>query len=297
MTTDRTHVDVVLVGRAHVDLTVRIPHRPSPGRTAIGSELVASAGGKSLNQAIAVVRLGGRSALVANAGADGWGNLLRTTLHDAGVDLTWFRVVDAAPTGAAIVEITPDGDNTIILAVSPTTELTPRQIISALTEASAPVLVIQLDLPAELVTTALDTSSRRTLRIGNLVPHPTLDRARMRDLDVFVVNHQEAIETLGVDVDPRTSAEQLRRLGPAGVVVTAGADGAAYSTVDHTGVVTAQAVPALDSTGAGDAFLGALALALAHGSALPAAVVAGVEAGTRAVQHHGAQLPVNRDGG
>ena len=293
MTADQTGADVMFVGRANIDLTVRIPHRPSPGRTAIGSPLAVSPGGKSLNQAIAVARLGGRPALVANAGADDWGNLLQTTLYDAGVDASRFHLVDAVPTGAAIVEVTPDGENTIVLAVSAATELTQTQIISALTEAVVPtVLVIQLDLPAELTNTALDTSTARTLRIGDLVPHPTLHPARMRDLDVFVVNHQEATEMLlGADVDPRTAAERLRSLGPTAVVVTAGAAGAAYSSVDHTGVVNTEAVPVVDTTGAGDAFLGALALALAQGSDLADAVTAGVDAGTRSVQHHGAQHP------
>jgi ribokinase len=293
VTPKQVSADVIVIGRANIDLTVRVPYLPVPGQTAIGSALVAAAGGKSLNQAIAVARLGGRSSLVANAGDDHWGHQVKNVLVHAGVDTTHMRLVPGAATGAAIVEVTPDGDNAIVLAVSPDTELTPSQITSALAQPLAPVMVIQLDMPPELITAALDTATPPTVRVGNLVPHDAMDRSRMRDLDVFVVNHHEAAETLRLrePAGPEFIAEQLRSLGPAAVVVTAGAAGAAFSSTRHKGTVPATPAPVADTTGAGDAFLGALALALAQGAELPDAVTAGVKAGTLAVQHHGAHWP------
>jgi ribokinase len=291
----RNSADVTIIGRANIDLTVRVPYCPSPGanQTVFGSELVATAGGKSLNQSIAVARLGGHASLVANAGADHWGHQLRTTLVEAGVDVGQFQLLPDVPTGAAIIEVTPDGENVIVLAVSPKTELTGERVGIALAESVAPVVVVQVDLPPEPVVTALTESRRPVIRVGNLVPHTALDPALLRYLDVLVVNCHEAATILGIAgvIDPLTAAQRLRELGPTSVVVTAGADGAAYSSADHAGTVAAPTVPVVDTTGAGDASLAGLVLALAAGSALPDAVAQAVRAGTTAVQHEGAHLP------
>ena len=298
MTPPAASVDVTIIGRANIDLTVRVPYHPSPGarQTVFGSELVATAGGKSLNQAIAVSRLGGRACLVANAGADHWGHQLRTTLVEAGVDVGQFRILPDVPTGVAIIEVTPDGENVIVLATSPKTELTAEQVGIALAESAAPVVVVQLDLPPEPVVAALAESRRPMIRVGNLVPHTVLDPDLMRYLDVLVVNHHEAATMLGGgDVaDPLAAAQRLRELGPPTVVVTAGADGAAYSHADHAGRVAASKVPVVDTTGAGDAFLGGLVLVLAGGAALPEAVARAVRVGTDAVQHEGAHSPIRQ---
>lgn len=287
--------DITIIGRANIDLTVRVPYHPSPGarQTAFGSELVATAGGKSLNQAIAVARLGGRATLVANAGADHWGHQLRTSLVEAGVDISQFRLLPDVPTGAAIVEVTPDGESVIVLAISPKTELTAERVSTALAESAATVLIVQLDLPPEPVVAALTEPRRPMIRVGNLVPHAAMDPDLLRYLDVLVVNHHEASTMLGITgiVEPLAVAHRLRALGPPTVVVTAGADGAAYSHADHAGTVTASTVPVVDTTGAGDALLAGLVLALASGSALPDAVAQAVRAGTTAVQNKGAHLP------
>ena len=287
--------EVTIIGRANIDLTVRVPHRPSPGahQTVFGAELVATAGGKSLNQAIAVARLGGRASLVANAGADHWGHQLRTTLVEARVDIGHFRLLPDVPTGAAIIEVTPDGENVIVLALSPKTELTGEQVRVALAQNASPIVVVQLDLPPEPVMTALTDSRRPVIRVGNLVPHRSLDPDWLRSLDLLVVNQHEAATILDITSigDPLTAANRLRLLGPPTVVVTAGADGAAYSHADHAGRVAASTVSVVDTTGAGDALLAGLVLALASGSALPDAVARAVRAGTTAVQSEGAHLP------
>ncbi|GAA0479792.1 ribokinase [Actinoplanes capillaceus] len=287
--------DVTIIGRANIDLTVQVPYHPSLGahQTVFGSELVATAGGKSLNQAIAVARLGGRVGLVANAGEDHWGHQLKTTLAEAGVEIDHFQLLPGAPTGSAIIEVTPDGENVIVLAVSPKTELTVEHVRVALTRTASPVVVVQLDLPPEPVVTALTDARQPVIRVGNLVPHPSLDPDWLRYLDILVVNQVEAATILGITgvVDPLTAANQLRSLGPPTVVVTAGAAGASYSHAEHAGIVAAPTVPVVDTTGAGDALLAGLVLALIAGSALPDAVAQAVRAGTAAVQHEGAHLP------
>jgi ribokinase len=283
-------LDAVFVGRANVDLTVRIQFRPTVGRTAFGSELMVTAGGKSFNQAIAVSRLGGRTALVANAGADQWGNQLLSELTEAGVDTTCFRLLPGVQTGAAIIEVTPDGENFIVLALTPAAELTPGDVGQALIRMNAPVIVVQLDIPPEPVSRVLTERLPSTI-IGNLVPNPAFDRRLLSRLDFLVVNQQEAATMLATPkVDALDAAQQLRQLGPSAVVVTAGARGAAYSSIDGSGTVAAEIVPVVDTTGAGDAFLGCLALGLSRGVPLSEAVARSVRVGTEAVQYEGAQL-------
>lgn len=283
--------EVAIVGRANVDLTVRIPHRPTPGRTVFTTGMATTPGGKSLNQAIAVTRLGGRASLIANAGADPWGHQLHTALVEASVDTRAFRLLPDATTAAAIIEVTPDGEPTIVLALSPATELTAADVAGALTPRSAPVVVSQLDLPPAAVDGLLQ-APRPDLLIGNLVPHADLDRRLLAELDMYVVNHHEAAAVLGVEtVDPLTAAVRLCRLGPRAAVVTAGERGAAYCFPDGSAVVPAAVVTVVDASGAGDAFLGALALSLSRGASLSDAVAAAVQVGSRAVQYRGALLP------
>jgi ribokinase len=283
--------DLVFVGRANIDLTVEVPQRPVPGTTVFASTLTTAPGGKSLNQAVAVARLGGTAALVAHAGKDQWGLHLDAALTDAGVDTTFFRLVQGVSTGVAIIEVTPDGENSLVLAVSPGAELAVTDVEAAL-EATSAAVVIQLDIAADSVGVALNLPRPR-LVIGNLVPDAALDLRLLQRLDLLVVNEHEAQLILDTpDIAPIRAAGLLRDHGPRAVVVTVGAGGAAYSEANGGGVISAPDVTVVDTTGAGDAFLGSLALDLSRGASVKAAVKRAVRVGAEAVQHHGALLPV-----
>jgi ribokinase len=283
-------LDVLIVGRANVDITVRIPQRPTPGRTTFASSpAIITAGGKSLNQAIAAARSGAHVGLIGNAGADEWGRFLAQALEQAGVDTSCFQLIPSAQTGAAVVEVTPDGENYIVLALSPATELTSIHVRTGIDRLHAPVVVTQLDLQPEAVDAALRHHQSDTL-IGNLVPHIGIGSAAIAGLDVFVGNEYEATTILGQHhADPMIAAQELRGLGTRTAVVTAGARGAAYSCADGTELISAQQVRAIDTSGAGDAFLGTLAVQLAQKTSLREAVQAAVIAGTTAVQRVGPQ--------
>lgn len=286
--------DVTFIGRANIDLTVHVPHRASSGRTAFASTLTASPGGKSLNQAIAAVRCGGRSCLIANVGTDNWGHQIRAALTDTGVDTRFFTLIPEATTGAAIIEVTPDGESYITLALSPATELSAHDIQHATVALDTQAVVVQLDLPPEPVTSLL-LRRPAPIVIGNLVPHPELDSALLQHLDVLVVNQHEAAAILHTTTnDPLDAANALQRLGPRTVVVTAGRHGAVYTHPDGSGTVPAPTVPVVDTTGAGDAFLGSLALNLARHTPLPDAVTTAVQVGSKAVQHTGAHTTTRR---
>ncbi|MEV4496178.1 ribokinase [Micromonospora arborensis] len=287
-------VDVAFVGRANIDLTIHVPHRARPGRTAIGSPLTASAGGKSLNQAIAAARHGGRATLIANVGADTWGHQITTALTGAGVDTRHVQLVPDATTAAAIIEVTPDGESYITLALSPATELTTDDIHRATAGLGTEAVIVQLDLPPEPVTTLLN-HRRAPIIIGNLVPHPDLNPTMLTEVDVLVVNQHEAAAILRTTAgNPLDAAVALQRLGPRTVVVTAGPSGAAYTHPHGSGTVPAPAVPVVDTTGAGDAFLGCLALDLARHTPVSDAITTAVHAGSHTVGHSGAHTPTRR---
>lgn len=272
---------IAFVGRAVVDLTVRVPQRATPGRAVYGGPLVATAGGKAVNQAYAAARLGGDVALVANAGADHWGDLLAATLNEAGVDLDGFQLLPGVPTGAAIIEVTPDGESYVALALSDDAELSAEDVRAAFHRRTAGIVVCQLDLPAE----ALDGLPPSRQRIGSLIPR---NPEMLSTLDLLVVNEFEAASILHRGgTDARTAAEGLRDLGIKAVVVTAGAKGAVVSDGGGTRVVEAPPVAVVDTTGAGDAFLGALAVDLAAGRPLADAVPLAILVGSQAVQHAG----------
>lgn len=283
---ERAPIDVVVIGRANVDLTLRVPFRPAAGQTVLASALTAP-GGKSFNQAMTIARLGGHVALVAQVGDDAWGHQIETALFEAGVDTSALGMLNGVSTGMAIIEVSPDGANSIILAISGATELTRADIDMAMQRFNSPV-VVQLDLPADALSAVLALPPHR-LVLGNLAPTEAPDSRVLERLDVIVVNEDEAAKILNrPNLDPIVAAERLRRLGPSAAVVTAGRHGAAYSTPDASDLIPAPAVPVVDTTGAGDAFLGSLALDISRGMPTARAVTRAVQVGAHAVQYHGA---------
>ncbi|MFI6078719.1 PfkB family carbohydrate kinase [Actinoplanes sp. NPDC051343] len=282
---------VTVLGRANVDLVIHVRRLPSAGRAAFGSPLTTTAGGKALNQAVTVARLGGVARLVANVGGDVWGHLLAGALSEAGVDTAGFRLIANATTGAAIIAVTPDGESYVCMALSPETELTPADVAQVLAGPAPSAMVTQLDLAPDVVHSVLQAPRPRLL-VGNLEPHPEIDRQLLGELDLYIVNEEEAAAVLGAEhVEAAEAVAELQKLGPRAVVVTAGARGAFYSRGTGIGAVVADAVEVVDTTGAGDAFLGALVLSMTRGSDLEEAVAVAVRAGGLAAQHSGALLP------
>jgi ribokinase len=292
MTDQVLPLDVLVVGVANVDLVTRVSHLPKTGETAFGTELAVMPGGKGLNQAIAVAQQGGRVALVAKAGDDGWGRLLKDALRAAGVDTAAFNLVPGGRTAAVLVQVPDGGDSAVTVTRTATTLHTLAEIELAQSFLNrAAVTVVQLELDSEVVDRAVDFARGKT--IGMLAPRQPMSTATLATLHVLVVNAAEAGVMLGRPV-PGTStqaeeaAAALIRLGPATAVVTFGAGGAAYADGVGTATVPAPMMTAVDTTGAGDTFLGVLSLALARGENLHDAVATGVQAGAQAVQYIGA---------
>ncbi|WP_406475937.1 ribokinase [Streptomyces platensis] len=286
--------DVLVVGSANADLTVRVDRRPGAGETVLGTDLVESAGGKGANQAAAAARIGGRTALLARVGGDAYGELLLGAQRSAGTDVTPVIVDETARTGTAMIIVDPDGDNSIVVSPGANAALTPRDVAAAKdTIAASAVVSLQLEIPMESVRAAAEAAEQAGSRVV-LNPSPAPTEALAPELlsvaDPLVVNEHEARQLSGLtDGTPAQWAQALRDRGARSVVVTLGGDGALVLDASGAENVPGVRVKAVDTTGAGDAFTGALATRLARGDTLPGAARFAVRVGAAAVTKPGAQ--------
>ncbi|AEW94204.1 MULTISPECIES: ribokinase [Streptomycetaceae] len=289
--------DLVVVGSANADLVVRVERRPAPGETVIGTGPATHPGGKGANQAVAAARLGARTALLARVGDDDHGRLLLDTQRSAGVD-TGGVLVGGAPTGVALVAVDPSGDRGVVLVPGANARLTPHDVAAAgALLAAARVVAVQLEIPLETVAAAVREAVRaRTRVVLNASPPARLPAEVLAACDPLLVDGDEARALLRDAGDPaadsaapKTWAEALAARGPRSVVITLGASGALAAGPDGIVHVPGRTVEAVDTTGAGDAFAGALAWRLAAGDGLAEAVRLAVRAGAAAVTRPGAQ--------
>ncbi|WP_116216070.1 ribokinase [Streptomyces olivoreticuli] len=287
--------DVLVVGSANADLTVRVDRRPGAGETALGTDLVESAGGKGANQAAAAARLGVRTALLAKVGDDAHGELLLAAQRAAGTELRYVLVEKGARTGTAMIVVDPDGDNSIVVSPGANALLSPAEVAASREVIAASAVVsLQLEIPygtvREVVRVARETGTRVVL---NPSPAPEeLDPELLAAADPLIVNKHEGRRLTQLHCGgPAEWARALRTAGARSVVITLGERGAlvleagAAEPVRLPGIE----VEAVDTTGAGDAFTGALAGRLAAGASLVEAARFAVRVGAAAVTKPGAQ--------
>ncbi|MGA8114340.1 MAG: ribokinase, partial [Actinocatenispora sp.] len=291
---------VVVVGSANVDIISRVDHLPTPGETLLARQAAFRPGGKGANQAVAASRLGADTTLYAAVGADAFGRQLRDSLGADGVRVEHVTEIDGESTGVALIVVAADGENTIVVASGANHALRPAAL-AGLADALTPqdVLVLQLEIPVETCCAAASAARRAGARVVlNAAPPPRPDDPSSTELlshvDVLIVNETEAASLAGLPARSGSQewsdiAGKLCRQGPSACVVTLGAHGAAA----HDGTVgwTRPAFPAdvVDTTGAGDAFCGAVAVALADSATLAEAVRQGCAAGALATGQLGAQ--------
>jgi ribokinase len=292
-------VDVVVVGSVNRDYVCRVDTLPAPGETVLGGEASVGSGGKGGNQAVAASLLGARTAIVARVGRDDDGRALAKDLADAWVDTTEL-VATSTRTGLAFVLVDATGENSIVVAPGANELLEPATTARAVRELLAPtgVVVTQAEIPQDALEAAVQAAGEAGTRaVVNLAPYRPLPEDVLALCDPLVVNETEAGQLLGREVrgvpDARAAvAELAERCRSA--VVTVGADGAVLGRGDTVTHVPAEATEVVDTTGAGDAFTGALAAALSAGTDLEDAVRIGVRAGTYAVARPGAQASFAR---
>jgi ribokinase len=275
-------------------LVVPVDRRPGGGETVLGGDTSLSPGGKGANTAVAAGRLGARVGLLGAVGDDPYGQLLRDSLSDAGVDTQFVRTV-ARPTGIAYITVTPDGENSILVSPGANSALEPGDITDEAL-AGAGVLVASLEVPLPTVERAVLRGRAHGAQVLlNLSPAAEVSRETLAALDVLLVNEHEAAYLLNANdandangtADPDPA--RLLDLGPRAAVVTLGAQGALVIEADKSTTVPSPQVEAVDTTGAGDAFAGALATALADGASLVEAAKRAVKVAAVTVTRHGAQ--------
>lgn len=275
MATER--VGVVVVGSANLDLVYRVAALPAPGETVLSTGAAKHPGGKGNNQVIAVARAGAPATFVAAIGADADGDQLVSTLEEAGVTLLLRR--PSTPTGTALITVDDDAENSIVVNSGANNDLVDLTDDERAAIAAAGILLMQLETPLPTVIAAA-TAARDagTTVVLNAAPFRPLPPELLALVDLLVVNEVEAADV---------GEEQLAEVPEC--VVTLGARGAVVR--DRAGVETAVASPkvdAVDTTGAGDTFCGALVAALSDGLDLAAAARFAVAAGALSVQREGA---------
>lgn len=282
---------IAVVGSANADFVVNVSRQPAAGETLRGSSLAVTPGGKGANQAVAAAKLGSAVAFVGCLGRDAHGDLLYASLTDAGVDPSGLTWVDT-PTGVAVVVVSADGENSIIAVPGANACLTPQLAAEqGHIWRESEVVVLQLEIPLPTVHMVATQTSGRV--IVNYAPAAAGDPDVLAIADPLVVNETEASFLLGEDwhgVANERSLFALRRLGARSVVLTSGAAGSTVLQHDSPAVhIPARSVRAVDATGAGDAFVGAIASQLSVGSDLIESVVFATEVAAVAVTRQGAQ--------
>ena len=287
---------VIVVGSANQDYLVRTPRSPRPGETTIATSLAKQPGGKGANQAVAAARLGADVHFVGAVGRDDDGARILRSLQTDGVSIDDVSIIDSQPTGLALIMVDDAGENSITVVSGANSTVTADRASRAVRRLAQPGAI--LSLQGELSVAVLEASVRAAADTGlrvliNLAPFTSIASDVVALADPLVLNEGEAAEMTGLPVVDRAGADAALaalRSRARSVVITLGPEGAIWATSDATGHAPAEATgEVVDTTGAGDAFTGAMASAIARGSSLADAVSLGTRAGSFAIHGLGAQ--------
>jgi ribokinase len=293
---------VTVLGSMNMDISVTVPRLAGPGETVLGSAARLLPGGKGGNCALAAARLGAAVRMVGCCGDDDFGTTLTSALHAGGVDVTGVRAIAGTSSGIALITVDAAGENSITVAPG-ANGLAGEPEVAAAFAAARDVLVLSAEIPVPVLAAALDRArAAHVTSVLNLAPVPADPRPLIGPgVDWLVVNAPEAGVILGRPVAgpaaAKSAAAELARAGARQAAVTLGPAGAVYSTPDGAGAVPGFRVDSVDSVGAGDAFVAALAVAVAAGIPPPDAVRLACAVGATAVTRPGAQdaLPTGAD--
>ena len=284
---------LTVVGSINADLTSRVKRHPNPGETLLGSGGGITAGGKGANQAVAAAYLGANVAFVGAVGKDPYIEPALKHLRDSGVDLSHVAEVDDT-TGLAIITVSDDGENTIVVIPGANAHVDSAFV----QERTAPIeqadiVLLQGEIPADGFAAAVASASGRV--IVNLAPVVEVDKKALLAADPLLANEHEAgliLDQLGVKASsdaPKDLAQSLIDAGFNSVVLTLGAEGALVATGGELVDIPTPKVTAVDTTGAGDAFAGALCARLLAGDELVQAATFAARVGATSTLRNGAQ--------
>jgi len=296
-------IEVVVVGSLNMDLVARAPRLPVPGETLLGGSFATVPGGKGGNQAVAAARLGARTAMIGCVGDDAFGRELRARLEGDGVDCRGLREAPGLSSGVALIVVDDAGRNGIVVVSGGNGQLAPADVDRHESLiGGARVVALQLETPLATV----EHAARRAQALGKTVvlnpaPAQALPPALVACAEYLVPNEIEAAMLSGIPVDSIESAAEaaraLRARGAGNVLVTLGERGVVAVTARGVRHHPAEKVRAVDTTAAGDTFIGGFCAALVRGRSLEEAIGFAQSAAAISVTRPGAQtsIPFERE--
>jgi ribokinase len=263
---------IAVVGSANIDLTTFTNQFPKPGETIFGQRFDLGFGGKGANQAVAARLCGAEVFMVARVGSDLFGPATIDNFRKLGIDTTHVKQVEGLSSGVAPIFVEPNGQNRILVVKGANDALRPADVdAAAATLKAADCIVLQFEIPVQTVYYTIDFARKHgILCILNPAPAQPVDPHALKDLDYFVPNESEAESITGSPVknveDAKNCAQKLVAGGIRRVIITLGANGSFLATREGSAHVPPFAVNSVDSSGAGDAFIGSFAVFLAEGT-------------------------------
>ncbi|MCH7658422.1 MAG: ribokinase [Bacteroidetes bacterium] len=296
---------IVVIGSTNTDMVIKTGHLPTPGETILGGEFFMNPGGKGANQAVAASRLGGDVDFISKTGNDIFGEQSVENLRREGVNTENMIVDPENPSGVALITVDSKAENCIVVAPGANTTLKPDDIDKAIKQIGiAEIVLLQLEIPIETVEYAAQIAYRNNKKvILNPAPAQKLSDSILKTIHILTPNETEAEILTGIKVTNSDTAEKaaqiLKKKGVEIVIITMGANGAFIRTDSLSELIPAPEVKAVDTTAAGDAFNGALAVAVSEGFNIREAVQFANKAGSIAVTRPGAQAstPYRREVG
>lgn len=288
--------EIVVLGSLNVDLVITADRLPQAGETLFGRDFTTQAGGKGANQAVAAARAGGRVAMIGRVGDDDYGRRMCANLRENGVNIAHVAPSSHSPTGVAMILVESSGENRIIVIAGANGDLTVGDVDKGgHLSARAAALVLQMEIPWDVNLYALQRAHRLGIpTILNLAPAYPVPDEILRKVDYLILNESEAELLSRQKVSDVDSAERaaaaLRQRGAGVVIITLGSRGALLAAGDGRQYFPPHRVDVVDTTAAGDAFVGYFVTSLVETGDLTRSLALANAAGALTVTKHGAQV-------
>jgi len=293
---------ILVIGSSNTDLAVFVKRIPLPGETVLGDDFYIGPGGKGANQAVAACRLGGDVCFVCKLGHDMFGDNAVAGYLREGLDVSHILYSDK-PSGVAMIPVTPDGENSIIVASGANWDITTEDIEKAITAVGDfDILLMQLEIPVPCVAKAAEMAHERgAMVVLNPAPYSELPDSIFDNIDLFIPNETELSAFTGQSVDSiedvKSACKVMMAKGVKRIIVTLGSKGSLIFEGKDSELIPAHNVKAVDTTAAGDTFCGGLCVGIAEGRSLRESAIFATEAAALSVQKVGAQdsIPYRKD--